>query len=169
MLPYFAGERTPIQDPDARGVIAGLTLDHGRGDLYRAALEATALGVRHNVQTMRDAGADIRRIVAVGGGTQGRLWLQIVSDATGLAQEVPQITIGASYGAAFLAAGAVTDPAPAIADWNPVVTTIAPDPALASAYDALFDRYLRLYAGTAEVVHELAEQQRADDDREVPA
>ncbi len=169
MLPYFAGERTPIQDPDARGVIAGLTLDHGRGDLYRAALEATALGVRHNVQTMRDAGADIRRIVAVGGGTQGRLWLQIVSDATGLAQEVPQITIGASYGAAFLAAGAVTDPAPAIADWNPVVTTIAPDPALASAYDALFDRYLRLYAGTAEVVHELAEQQRADDEREVPA
>ncbi|WP_336628007.1 MULTISPECIES: FGGY-family carbohydrate kinase [unclassified Microbacterium] len=169
MLPYFAGERTPIQDPDARGVIAGLTLDHGRGDLYRAALEATALGVRHNVQTMRDAGADIRRIVAVGGGTQGRLWLQIVSDATGLAQEVPQITIGASYGAAFLAAGAVTDRAPAIADWNPVVTTIAPDPALASAYDALFDRYLRLYAGTAEVVHELAEQQRADDDREVPA
>lgn len=169
MLPYFAGERTPIQDPDARGVIAGLTLDHGRGDLYRAALEATALGVRHNVQTMRDAGADIRRIVAVGGGTQGRLWLQIVSDATGLAQEVPQITIGASYGAAFLAAGAVTDPAPAIADWNPVVTTIAPHPALASAYDALFDRYLRLYAGTAEVVHELAEQQRADDEREVPA
>ena len=169
MLPYFAGERTPIQDPDARGVIAGLTLDHGRGDLYRAALEATALGVRHNVQTMRDAGADIRRIVAVGGGTQGRLWLQIVSDATGLAQKVPQITIGASYGAAFLAAGAVTDPAPAIADWNPVVTTIAPDPALASAYDALFDRYLRLYAGTAEVVHELAEQQRADDEREVPA
>lgn len=169
MLPYFAGERTPIQDPDARGVIAGLTLDHGRGDLYRAALEATALGVRHNVQTMRDAGADIRRIVAVGGGTQGRLWLQIVSDATGLSQEVPQITIGASYGAAFLAAGAVTDPAPAIADWNPVVTTIAPDPALASAYDALFDRYLRLYAGTAEVVHELAEQQRADDEREVPA
>lgn len=169
MLPYFAGERTPIQDPDARGVIAGLTLDHGRGDLYRAALEATALGVRHNVQTMRDAGADIRRIVAVGGGTQGRLWLQIVSDATGLAQKVPQITIGASYGAAFLAAGAVTAPAPAIADWNPVVTTIAPDPALASAYDALFDRYLRLYAGTAEVVHELAEQQRADDEREVPA
>ncbi|MFD6700199.1 MULTISPECIES: FGGY-family carbohydrate kinase [unclassified Microbacterium] len=169
MLPYFAGERTPIQDPDARGVIAGLTLAHGRGDLYRAALEATALGVRHNVQTMRDAGADIRRIVAVGGGTQGRLWLQIVSDVTGLVQEVPEVTIGASYGAAFLAAGAVSDPAPAIADWNPVVATITPDPALAPVYDALFDRYLRLYAGTADVVHELAAQQRADDEKEVSA
>lgn len=59
-LPYFAGERTPILDPDARGVIAGLTLRHTRGDLYRSALEATAMGVRHNVETMRAAGADIR-------------------------------------------------------------------------------------------------------------
>ncbi|SJN45429.1 Xylulose kinase [Microbacterium esteraromaticum] len=162
MLPYFAGERTPIQDPDARGVIAGLTLRHGRGDLYRAALEATALGVRHNVETMRAAGADIRRIVAVGGGTQGRLWLQIVSDATGLVQEVPETTIGASYGAAFLAASAIAadDVKPQIEHWNPVADTITPDPSAKAAYDALFDRYLRLYDGTRGVVHELAAEQR---------
>lgn len=162
MLPYFAGERTPILDPDARGVIAGLTLDHTRGDLYRAALEATALGVRHNVETMRAAGADIRRIVAVGGGTQGALWLQIVSDATGLTQQVPQTTIGASYGAAFLAATAIAEPgtAPRIADWNPIVQTITPNPEASRVYDTLFDRYLRLYAGTTEVVHELAADQR---------
>lgn len=160
MLPYFAGERTPIQDPDARGVIAGLTLRHTRGDLYRAALEATALGVRHNVETMRAAGADIRRIVAVGGGTQGRLWLQIVSDATGLVQELPAATIGASYGAAFLAASAVSAEKPRIEDWNLVTERIEPHPGVRAAYDELFDRYLRLYAGTADVVHELATQQR---------
>lgn len=162
MLPYFAGERTPILDPDARGVVAGLTLDHSRGDLYRAALEATALGVRHNVETMRAAGADIRRIVAVGGGTQGSLWLQVVSDATGLVQEVPRTTIGASYGAAFLAATAVTfdDAAPRITDWNPVASTVHPDPARAALYDELFDRYLRLYGATKDVVHELAADQR---------
>lgn len=160
ILPYFAGERTPIQDPDARGLIAGLTLDHGRGDLYRAALEATALGVRHNVETMRAAGADIRRIVAVGGGTQGRLWLQIVSDVTGLVQEVPATTIGAAYGAAFLAASAVADDAPAIADWNPIAETITPDPDLRSRYDVLFERYVRLYAGSKDVAHELAADQR---------
>ncbi len=162
MLPYFAGERTPIQDPDARGVIAGLTLRHGRGDLYRAALEATALGVRHNIETMRGAGADIRRIVAVGGGTQGRLWLQIVSDVTGLVQEVPATTIGASYGAAFLAASAVgvDGHAPRIEQWNPVAERIGPDPDARIAYDALYDRYLRLYAGTKDVVHELAAEQR---------
>lgn len=159
MLPYFAGERTPILDPDARGVVAGLTMSHGRGDLYRAALEATALGVRHNVETMRAAGADIRRIVAVGGGTQGALWLQIVSDATGLVQEVPRTTIGASYGAAFLAAVATSAAPPRITDWNPIVATITPDPAAAAEYDALFDLYLRLYAGTKDVAHALATRQ----------
>ena len=161
MLPYFAGERTPILDPDARGVVAGLTLSHTRGDLYRAALEATALGVRHNIETMRAAGADIRRIVAVGGGTQGSLWLQIVSDATGLAQEVPQTTIGASYGAAFLAAVATADGIPPrITDWNPVAETIRPDAAVAAGYDVLFQRYLQLYASTKRLVHELADAQR---------
>ena len=163
MLPYFAGERTPILDPDARGVIAGLTLSHTRGDLYRAALEATALGIRHNLEAMREAGADIRRIVAVGGGTQGSLWLQVVSDVTGLAQEVPGTTIGASYGAAFLAAVATAPPGdtPRIAEWNPVATTITPDESTTEAYDALFDRYLRLYASTKDVVHELARLQRS--------
>lgn len=160
MLPYFAGERTPIQDPDARGVVAGLTLTHTRGDLYRAALEATALGVRHNVETMRAAGADIRRIVAVGGGTQGRLWLQIVSDVTGLVQEVPATTIGASYGAAFLAAAATSTSAPPdIHAWNPIIESVRPDPTLRGFYDELFDRYTRLYRATTDVVHELASTQ----------
>lgn len=161
MLPYFAGERTPIQDPDARGVIAGLTLEHGRGDLYRAALEATALGVRDNVQTMRDAGATIDRIVAVGGGTQGKLWLQVISDVTGLLQEVPKTTIGASYGAAFLAACAANpqDP-PTIEAWNPIAETIEPNPVLQGFYDELFTRYVELYRNTKDIAHALAAEQR---------
>ncbi len=102
VLPYFAGERTPIMDPDARGVIAGLTLSHTRGDLYRAVLEATAYGIRHNVAEMLSAGGQIDRVVAVGGGAQGGLWTQIVSDVTGLTQVLPRHVIGASYGAALL-------------------------------------------------------------------
>lgn len=160
MLPYFAGERTPILDPDARGVIAGLTLSHGRGHLYRAALEAAAMGVRHNVETMRAAGADIRRVVAVGGGTQGDLWLQIVSDVTGLVQEIPATTIGASYGAAFLATVAVRGDEVRIADWNPIARTITPDSALATFYDEQFGRYLALYERTEDLAHELADVQR---------
>lgn len=165
MLPYFAGERTPIQDPDARGVIAGLTLSHTRGDLYRAALEATAYGVRHNIETMRAAGADIRRIVAVGGGTQGRLWTQIVSDLTGMPQQLARSSIGASYGAAWLAAAAraedAGESAPRIADWNPIESLVEPDPARRADADAGYRRHLELYAGTADVVHDLAARQRA--------
>ena len=159
MLPYFAGERTPVQDPDARGTIAGLSLSTTRGDLYRAALEATAYGVRHNVETMTRAGAVARRVIAVGGGTQGDLWPQVVSNVTGLAQSIPTVTIGASFGAAFLAAGLVSTPD--IADWNPVDRVVTPDPRAAESYDELYSLYLALYPATAPISHRLAEFQRA--------
>jgi xylulokinase len=158
MLPYFAGERTPIADPDARGVIAGLTLEHTRGDLYRAALEATAFGVRHNIDAIEAAGGRIERIVAVGGGTQGGLWARIVSDITGRAQLVPEKTIGASYGAAFLAAGSV---APVDIDrWNPIVEHLEPDPRTTAGYDQLYASYLDLYPATVTIAHALAGRDR---------
>src|SRR5262249_31056115 len=106
MLPYFAGERTPLFDPDARGIVAGLTTSHGRGELYRAALEGTAYVLRHNLEAMSDAGGRARRLVAVGGGTKGGLWTQIVSDVTGLPQELPAETVGACLGDALFAAQA---------------------------------------------------------------
>ncbi|AKU16515.1 FGGY-family carbohydrate kinase [Luteipulveratus mongoliensis] len=162
MLPYFAGERTPIMDPDARGVIAGLTVSHTRGDLYRAALEATGFGVRHNIETMVEAGGDIRRVVAVGGGTQGDLWPQVVSDITGREQVIPSQTIGASYGAALLAAQSVGDAD--IATWNPPVGRCTPNPAHAETYDLAYHQYRELYAGSASVVHALADAQRTGDD-----
>ncbi|MEU6337613.1 FGGY-family carbohydrate kinase [Streptomyces cellulosae] len=157
MLPYFSGERTPVMDPRARGVIAGLTLSHTRGDLYRAALEATGFGVRHNVEVIEAAGGDIRRVVAVGGGTQGPLWTQIVSDITGRPQELRATSIGASYGGALLAAQLVADVS--IDEWNPVRRTVTPPPEHARHYDELYALYRRLYPDTAEVVHTLAEHQ----------
>ncbi len=157
MLPYFAGERTPIADPQARGIIAGLTLSHTRGDLYRAALEATALGVRHNIEAMEAAGGNISRIVAVGGGTQGQLWTQIVSDVTGLDQIIPTQTIGASYGAAFLAALTNTDVR--IREWNPPARTVSPDPAQAADYRELYELYLQLYPATKDIAHSLARRE----------
>ncbi|MBD8045279.1 FGGY-family carbohydrate kinase [Arthrobacter sp. Sa2BUA2] len=154
MLPYFAGERTPVMDPAARGVIAGLTLSHTRGDLYRAALEATAFGVRHNVEAMVAAGVRPKRIVAAGGGTQGGLWAQIVSDVTGLTQVIPSITIGASYGAALLAAAVVTDVS--IDGWNPPAQTVVPIPSLEDAYNERYQLYRALYPATREISHVLA-------------
>lgn len=153
MLPYFAGERTPIADPAARGLIAGLTLDHTRGDLYRATLEATAFGVRHNVEAMERLGGDARRTVAVGGGTQGNLWTQIVSDVTGMDQELPAVTVGASFGGAYLAANALTSIS--IRDWNPVVSVVNPRVGTAERYEALYRLYRDFYENTAAITHKL--------------
>jgi len=154
MLPYFAGERTPLFDPDARGLILGLTLHHGRGHLYRAALEGTAFGVRHNLEAMRSAGGEAGRLVAVGGGTKGGLWTRIVSDVLGRPQVVPSVTIGACYGDALLAARAT-----GLSDgegWNPVADTVEPDPVAGKVYDGLYELYRGLYPATRDAAHALA-------------
>ncbi|MBV9139984.1 MAG: FGGY-family carbohydrate kinase [Pseudonocardiales bacterium] len=159
MLPYFAGERTPLFDPDARGVLAGLTLRHHRGDIYRAALEATAYGVRHNLAAMRDAGGRDRRLVAVGGGTRGGLWTQIVSDVVGAPQQLPRQTIGACLGDALLAAIGIGQ-SPEVTRWNPISTTIEPNPESAAVYERLYALYRELYPSTRQIAHALAQEQR---------
>jgi xylulokinase len=163
VLPYFAGERTPLQDPRARGLISGLTLSHGRGHLYRAMLEATAYGVRHIFEFMRDAGGGGERLVAVGGGTKGGLWTQIVSDVTGRPQDLPEQTIGASYGDALLAARSV-GLALADADWSKVSETVEPRAENREIYDELYSVYRELYPATREASHALADLQKGGGD-----
>jgi xylulokinase len=157
MLPYFAGERTPLFDTEARGVVAGLTLRHSRGHLYRAALEATAFGVRHNLEAMRAAGGGHRRLVAIGGGTKGGLWTQIVSDVLGEQQHLPEQTIGACYGDALLAAQSLGI---AESTWNPIATVIEPDPEATADYNGLYGLYRDLYTSTTDITHALAARQK---------
>ncbi|WP_433803379.1 FGGY-family carbohydrate kinase [Actinomycetospora sp. CA-084318] len=152
LLPYFAGERTPVFDPDARGVLIGLTTQHEAPALYRAALEGIAHGVRHNLAAFP---APDPRLVAVGGGTAGGVWTQIVSDVTGLPQDVPADTTGAALGDAWLAAVAV-GAGPDITTWNPVVGTVRPDPATRELHDAMHEHYRALYPATRETAHFLA-------------
>ncbi len=164
-LPYFAGERTPINDPDARGVYAGLTLSHTRAHLYRASLEGTAYGVRHNLETMAAMGAPPRRLVAVGGGAKNPLWLQIVSDAAGPPQAVPERTIGASYGDAFLAGlatGLVPDLGVLARDWVRIETTLEPRETARHTYDAYYRIYRHLYDVARDDLHELARLGRGE-------
>jgi xylulokinase len=163
LLPYFAGERTPLFDPEARGIIAGLTTNHGLGELYRAILEGIAYGVRHNLEIMHASGGRAKRLVAVGGGTRGGLWTQIVSDVTGEKQQVPAETIGAALGDAVLAAIA-TGAEPEVAVWNPVSTTVRPDPARSAVYEEFYPRYRALYPATADIAHFLAAQQKVADE-----
>ena len=159
VLPYFAGERTPIFDADARGVVAGLTLRHRRGHLFRAAYEGIAFGIRQILEFLDAAVGPAERIVAVGGGTQGGLWTQIVTDVCGREQQIPAETIGASYGDALLAAIG-TGLLPPATDWSRVTTRVEPDPAKAELYDELYQAYCELYPATREQVHVLANMQR---------
>lgn len=157
-LPYFSGERSPIADPDARGLLCGLTLTHGRAEIYRSALEATGYGSRHLLETMRDAGCDARTYVAVGGGTTGGLWPQIMSDIIGITQQIPKVTIGAAYGDALLAAMA-TDHADTATRWNEIDREVAPNPGNQELYDECFLIYRGLYSATANYMHALANLQ----------
>lgn len=154
-LPYFAGERSPLFDPQARGVFAGLTLRHGRGHVIRAGYEGVAYGIRHNLEVMAELGVVPGRVVAVGGGTKGRLWTQIVSDVTGLQQQIPAVTTGAAYGDALLGAigiGAV-DPGK---EWNPVRETLRPDPASRAHYHESYRLFRELGSLIEPVSHRLA-------------
>ncbi len=162
-LPYLSGERTPLHDPDARGVLAGLSLAHTRGDVFRSILEGTAFGLRHIIDTMRESGAPIRRVVAVGGGAASRTWLRIVSSACGVTQLVPERTIGASYGDAFLAgraAGIIPDAATLQRDWVRIADEVGPDPEMAATAEGLAPWFRDLYQGSREPVHALARWQR---------
>ncbi|MGH3148020.1 MAG: FGGY-family carbohydrate kinase [Rubrobacter sp.] len=158
VLPYFAGERNPISDPSARGVICGLTLRHSRGHLYRAMLEATAFGIRHLLEAVREAGGEAKRLVAVGGGTRGGLWTQIVSDVIDMPQELPEQTIGAAYGNALLAGigGGIVGPD---TDWTSIAQTVEPNPENREIYDELYTLYKDLYPATRDTVHALADLQ----------
>lgn len=163
VLPYFAGERTPHFDPRARGVIAGLTLRHRRGHLFRAAYEGIAYGIRQIMEFIDAAGGGpAQRIVAVGGGTQGGLWTRIVTDVTGREQLLPEQTIGASYGDALLAAIGTGTVGPDT-DWTRIAEVITPDPAHTKVYDELYRTFTELYPATRTQVHRLADlQERAE-------
>jgi len=146
-----SGERTPIYDPLARGVIAGLTLRHGRGHPLRATYEGIACGVRQILDSFGPA----QRIVAVGGGTQGGLWTQIVSDVCGVEQVLPRQTIGAAYGDALLAAIGVAA-VPPETDWAEPDRVVRPDRSTAETYAALLRTYTELCPATREQIHRLA-------------
>lgn len=154
MLPYLAGERTPVFDPRARGVMAGLTLRHGRGHLFRAAYEGISFGIRQILERFDDAHS-AKRTVAVGGGLRSPVWAQALSDITGRPQLVPEQAIGASYGDALLAAIGTGLVAPDT-DWTRMAREIRPDPQRRALYDELYATWRELYPATRDQVHRLS-------------
>lgn len=156
-LPYLAGERMPINDPGARGVLFGLTLEHHRGHIYRAALEGVACSLRQNVALMEEVGLPVDHITAVGGGTKNGAWMQIVADVLGKPVRVPAVTVGASYGDALMAALG-TGALKSFAELKAVIQdhrVYRPDPEAHRNYQTLREVYDALYPATRELMHRL--------------
>ena len=158
-LPYLAGERSPLWDPDARAVFAGLTLGHGRGHLARAILEASALAIRHVSAPMLAAGVRVTEMRTCGGPARSEVWNTIKADVTGFRVAVPAVLETAVLGSAILAAvgiGAHADLETAIAAMTSVDHRIEPDPSTAAVYDRLYDAYVALYPATAPILRGIA-------------
>jgi len=150
-LPYLSGERTPYPNPNARGVFFGLTLRHGKAHLTRAVLEGVTCGLRDSLELMRDLGLSAQQVRASGGGARSPLWRQILADLFGTEIATVNVTEGAAYGAALLAAvgagiyGSVPEACQAAI--RPV-DHAAPGPATA-VYADYYPRYRALYPALA--------------------
>lgn len=156
-LPYFEGERTPINDPIARGAFFGLTLRHTQADLYRALLEAVAFGMRHNLEKMADEDIDVKLINAVGGGAKNLGWMQLIANIADVDVRIPQGISGASYGDAILAGigvGLYKDASQAKV-WDEAALQLKPDHADVEVYDRLYRVYLDLYQQTRNLLPSL--------------
>jgi xylulokinase len=158
-LPYLAGERSPIWDPEARGVLAGLTLGHGRGHVARAIVEASALAIRHVAAPMLAAGVHVTEMRACGGPARSAFWNAVKADVTGFRVAVPAVLETAVLGSAILGAvgtGAHGDIPAAIGAMTSITERLDPRPANAEIYDRAYAAYVGLYPATAPLLRPLA-------------
>ena len=102
-LPYLMGERSPINDTDARGTFVGLSMDTSRADMLQAVLEGVAFAIRDSFEVARSLGIDIRRSKLCGGGARSPLWRTIFANVLNIALDIPQTEEGPGYGGAMLA------------------------------------------------------------------
>ena len=104
MLPYIYGERSPLQDAEATGMLFGLKGTHGRAQINRAALEAVGYSTYQHLLLFEELGVPPRRIITAGGGTKNAAWMQIICDMAGMPLTIPELFQCSSYGDAMLAA-----------------------------------------------------------------
>jgi xylulokinase len=166
-LPYLSGERAPIWDAEARGVLFGLALSHRREHVARAVLESVAFALRHLADEVMAAGAVIAEMYVCGGQAQSQLWNQIKCDVLGLPVSVPRVREAALLGAAILAAvgsGLLPDAVSGATRMFDIEDTYTPDPSRHARYSAQYAVYRRLYPDLKEAFHQLSTVQRARDD-----
>lgn len=155
-LPYMSGERSPIWNPDAKGVFFGLDFSKTKGHMVRACMEGVALSLKHNLDVAEEAGAKAEVLRAMGGSANSLLWTQIKADVTGKEIVVPASDTATTLGAAILAGvgvGFYESYEEAVALTVKETRRHTPNPANKEVYEKNYETYLKLYESLEGLMH----------------
>lgn len=158
-LPYLMGERSPHNDPAARGTFIGMTMDTTRWDMTQAILEGVAFALRDSFEVAKSLGIEIWRTKICGGGAKSPLWKTIIANVLGIRVDVIESEEGPAMGGAMLAAVACGEYPDVEAAANAIVRivdTIEPDPELVKKYDARYQQFRQIYPRVKELFPALA-------------
>ena len=147
-LPYLMGERSPHNNPDARAMFIGMSMDTTREDMTQADLEGEAFGLRDSLEVARSLGISIERSKICGGGAKSPLWRKIIAAVMNLKLDIIESEEGPGYGGAILAAvgcGEYASVEEACEKLVKVVDTIEPDPVLVEKYEEKYQQFRKLY------------------------
>jgi xylulokinase len=147
-LPYLMGERSPINDTDARGTFIGLSMDTTRADMVQAVLEGVAFAVSDCFEVAKSIGICVERSKLCGGGAKSPLWRRIMANVLNIPLELPQTEEGPGYGAAMLAmvgCGEYDSVAECAAALVRTTETIEPDSEIAARYEAQYQKFRNIY------------------------
>ena len=158
-LPYLMGERSPHNDPNARGTFIRMTMDTSRADMTQAVLEGVAFAIRDSFEIAKSLGIQIERTKICGGGAKSPLWRRIIANVLNIKVDRIASEEGPALGGAMLAAVAdetftsVEDAAGKIVR---IIETIDPEPELASKYEKQYQKFAKIYPEVKKLYTELA-------------
>ena len=147
-LPYLMGERSPINDTDARGTFVGMTMATTRADMVQAVMEGVTFAIRDSFEVAKSLGIDIKRSKLCGGGAKAPIWRKMIADVLNIEIDLPQTEEGPGYGGAMLAmvgCGEYADVKACAAALVNTTSTIAPDPEISARYEAKYRKFQSIY------------------------
>ena len=147
-LPYLMGERSPINDTDARGTFTGLRMDTTRTDMLQAVLEGVAFAIRDNVEIAKSLGIKIENSCLCGGGAKSELWQKILCNILKVEIHIPMTEQGPGYGAAMLAMvgyGEFANVKECANTFVSIKKTITPDADISSRYEKQYEKFKEIY------------------------
>ncbi len=157
-LPYLMGERSPINDTDARGTFLGMRADTKREDMVLSVLEGVAFAIRQNLEVARSMGVKIDRSTVCGGGARSELWCRILCNVLNIPLDIPKTEEGPGYGGAMLAmvgTGRYSDPEECAKAMLSVQKTVLPDPELTARYEIQYRKFEKIYPAIKNLFQEL--------------